>query len=264
MMSLIVALEGPDAAGKKTQSELLAKRLRADVYSFPDYNTASGELVKAHLFKKWEARAVCDESCRATECQVLTSDGYKDAHPELKHLDAMVFQGMQTISRLERREAILDSLQRRSVVLDRYWVSGLVYGALDGLSEPWLRGINEKSMPQPDVWVLLDIPLEEIVRRSVERSPEKRDRYESNIEFLGRVKQQYLDVFKAMNAEHRLCPKCGNMVEPCAHCNNTGVWQVWEVVDGMGSKEEVHERIVNTIKKRHAYYFCKDTPTPHR
>lgn len=255
-MSLIVALEGPDAAGKKTQSELLAKRLRADIYSFPDYNTASGQLVKDHLYNKW--------TCVLNANERPIGEELDTAIEKEKQLDAMVFQGMQTISRLERREAILDSLQRRSVVLDRYWVSGLVYGALDGLSEPWLRGINEKSMPQPDVWVLLDIPLEEIVRRSVERSPEKRDRYESNIEFLGRVKQQYLDVFKAMNAETRLCPKCGNMVEPCAHCNNTGVWPVWEVVDGMGSKEEVHERIVNTIKKRHAYYFCKDTPTPHR
>ena len=44
---MIIVIEGGDQAGKKTQSELLAKALRArrlktKVFSFPDYSTHIG------------------------------------------------------------------------------------------------------------------------------------------------------------------------------------------------------------------------------
>lgn len=243
-----------DAVGKKTQAALLAARIRADVFSFPDYDTEAGQLVRSHLFRKWKCVVNVDRPHENDE-RLASAE---------KELDAMVFQALHTASRLERRGAILDSLKRRSVVFDRYWLSGLIYGSLDGLKEPWLRAINEDVMPKPDIWILIDIPLEEALRRSIERSPTNRDRYETNAEFMGKVKQQYIDVFRSMDAENNLCPQCQNMVEPCATCNSTGTWPIWRVVDGMGTKEEVHERIVSTIKERHAYYFSKDPTTSPR
>lgn len=196
---------------------------------------------------------------------LVPGEGYKDAHPEVpKHLDAMVFQALHTVSRLERRSAIIDSLKRRSVVLDRYWLSGMVYGSIDGLSEPWLRTINEDVMPKPDIWILLNVPLEESVRRAVARNPEKRDRYESNTEFIAKVRERYLELFHRFSAECPICPHCDNKVAPCAKCDSTGEWPQWRIVNGMGTKEEVHERIVSVIKERHSYYFCKDTQASHR
>jgi len=51
---MIIVIEGGDQAGKKTQTELLAKTLKArklktKVFSFPDYTTPIGKKIKSYL-----------------------------------------------------------------------------------------------------------------------------------------------------------------------------------------------------------------------
>ncbi len=53
-MSLVIAIDGTDASGKKTQSDILAKSLRdsglrVTEISFPDYDDPSSTLVKMYL-----------------------------------------------------------------------------------------------------------------------------------------------------------------------------------------------------------------------
>lgn len=54
-MSLVIAVDGTDASGKKTQSDILAKTLRSKYginvveVSFPDYDDKSSTLVKMYL-----------------------------------------------------------------------------------------------------------------------------------------------------------------------------------------------------------------------
>ncbi len=51
---MIVAIEGSDQAGKKTQSQMLARalkkrKLKTKVFSFPDYSTTIGKQIRRHL-----------------------------------------------------------------------------------------------------------------------------------------------------------------------------------------------------------------------
>jgi len=51
---MIIVIEGFDQAGKRTQSQLLAKALRAKklkckIFSFPDYTTPLGKEIKYYL-----------------------------------------------------------------------------------------------------------------------------------------------------------------------------------------------------------------------
>ena len=54
---MIVTFEGGDQAGKKTQSALLAKRLKSlkiktKLFSFPDYSTPIGKEIDKYLHGK--------------------------------------------------------------------------------------------------------------------------------------------------------------------------------------------------------------------
>ena len=53
----IIAIEGIDGAGKKTQSEMLVEYLKgkgvsAEVLSFPDYNHPLGMVISDYLHKR--------------------------------------------------------------------------------------------------------------------------------------------------------------------------------------------------------------------
>ena len=54
---MIIALEGTDQAGKKTQTVMLAKALKAQkikttVFDFPDYSTVIGKEINSYLHGK--------------------------------------------------------------------------------------------------------------------------------------------------------------------------------------------------------------------
>ena len=54
---MIIALEGTDQAGKKTQTAMLAKALKAQkiktaVFDFPDYSTVIGKEINNYLHSK--------------------------------------------------------------------------------------------------------------------------------------------------------------------------------------------------------------------
>jgi thymidylate kinase len=117
---------------------------------------------------------------------------------------------------LEALPQITDALSRGPVIFDRYFASALVYGGLDGLDASWLYRAQMESMPKPNLYLLLDIPVEESIRRR----PERRDRYESNIEYMNKVRTAY----RALWAE-----------------------KTWQLIDGVGTIEEVTHRIMKSI-----------------
>jgi len=54
---MIIAVEGGDQAGKKTQTMMLAKALRSQkiktaVFNFPDYRTTIGKEINSYLHGK--------------------------------------------------------------------------------------------------------------------------------------------------------------------------------------------------------------------
>lgn len=211
---MIICIEGIDAAGKHTQAAHLARRLDADVLSFPDYDTPIGHLIKGHLKRYWSA---------LPDRPNLAESGFRLV--DTAALNALVFQALQLANRMEHAVTIERARATGGhLVLDRYWPSGWAYGSADGLDGDWLLRIHE-HLPQPDLFVLLDVPPE----KSAERRPERRDRLESQAGLMEQVGVLYRQLWRRMAGEHG-----------ALH---------WVVVDGIGLEAEVEGRIWQCVER---------------
>jgi len=162
MRGLLIAFEGLDQSGKQTQAELLRDRLveagrLVRLLSFPAYDTPIGEEIRRGL------------------------RGERD-------YGADVMQLLYIANRYEWKPQIERELQRGTILIcDRYLASSIVYGEAFGLDPEWLRDA-QRYLPQPDVTFLLDIAPEVSARRKTA----DRDKYERDLELLGRVRDSYL------------------------------------------------------------------------
>lgn len=208
-MGLLVAIEGLDAAGKRTQTELLLERAaasgrRASALSFPRYG----------------------ETRFAAAAADYLAGRYGRLEAVDPHLAALVFAGDRFESRelLERGREASDLL-----VLDRYVPSNVAYqGArvpderLDAFAE-WLERIEHGvyGLPRPDVVLLLDVPPEAAAAARASRGRAE-DIHERDAAYLARVRGVY----------DRLARRDGS-------------WRVVPCGDGGGllPRETIHERV---------------------
>ena len=158
----LIAIEGIDQAGKRTQANLLAARIRRSgtkvfVVNFPDYRTPLGKQLKAYLTGKLRLDI--------HSVHLLYAANKWEVAPQLAR-------------RLERGEV---------AVVNRYSPSNLAYGAAHGLPRDWLAWV-ESQLPEPDVVVLLDIP----PKVSRVRKRVGRDVHEGNFAYLNKVRREYL------------------------------------------------------------------------
>lgn len=212
-----------DAVGKATQSKILAERLGATLFTFPDYTTPAGEAILSNLKSGWTAAS----------SEKLVGKPYFSYSAEPK-INALVLQSLMLTNRLERGAQLRTASFRGHVVLDRYDASAMVYGALDGLDLDWITSTNAQLPVRPDVYILLDAPVEESFRRR----PERRDRYESNRPYLEKVRVEYLRLFTEKH-EANLRRAQGD-----GKTRSTFIpGPAWRVVDAMGTVEEVSARV---------------------
>lgn len=161
MPGLLIAIEGLDQSGKRTQAERVREYVTergrdCRLLSFPDYETAIGS-----------------EICKAL-------------HGEREY-GADVMQLMYVANRYERRAEMARWLQEGLVlVCDRYLASSIAYGEAQGLDPEWLRDM-QRFLPTPDLTILLDIAPE----TAVQRKATGRDRYERDLALLSRVRDSY-------------------------------------------------------------------------
>jgi thymidylate kinase len=233
--SLFVAIEGIDACGKATQSKALFdyynKRyidryivgqgrspLHANLMSFPNYDSVTGRAIQAHLKGQWTT--VDGIQLLEDRGLILPEQPVMPPH-ERKILDALTFQCLQTANRFETVCHLgIDRLLPDTVwISDRYHASALAYGANDGLSDDLLNAINS-GLPMPDIYILLDIPVE----LSIQRRPYRRDRYEKDTALLNRVRDQYLRIFSGRRSEG------------------------WCIIDGSGSAEDIRRSILELLE----------------
>ena len=157
----LIAFEGLDQSGKQTQAESLRDRLTSldrvcRLLSFPDYATAIG------------------------------SEIHKALHHE-RDYPADVMQMLYVANRGEKRAQIEEWISRGDVVIcDRYIASSIAYGDAHGLDAAWLTEI-QRFLPTPHLTILLDIAPE----TAVGRKAAARDRFERDLELLGRVRASY-------------------------------------------------------------------------
>ena len=157
----LIAFEGLDQSGKETQAKRLLARLAslgrvAELIAFPDRETPIGHEIETAL------------------------RGGRQYGPD-------VMQLLYVANRYEWKPAIEASLTAgRVVICDRYLASSVAYGEAHGLDAGWLFDI-QRFLPQPALTVLLDIG----PATAVERKRVNRDRYESDLDLLGRVRRSY-------------------------------------------------------------------------
>jgi dTMP kinase len=157
----IIALEGIDQAGKRTQTRLLASDLKrrgakVNAVSFPIYNSPSGRQIQRFL------------------------EGKKRYPPEALHM-------LYSLNRWEN-QALLTNLTDNAdyVIADRYYPSNLAYGVSRGLRLDWLQGLD-RGLPRANLVIVLDVP----VHASFARKSRGRDVHEKNRQLLFRVRRTY-------------------------------------------------------------------------
>ena len=166
---MIIAIEGLDQAGKKTQTEMLAKALRrikikTAIFSFPDYSTIIGKEIRNYLY------------------------GKRKFPPEIIHY-------LYAANRWEKLNEIQNASSKNSVlVMNRYYHSNLVYGIANGLKEKWLQKL-EDGLPKADLVIVLDISQSD----SFSRKKSKRDKFEKNKKFTKKISQ----IYRRLAKKHR-------------------------------------------------------------
>lgn len=210
---LLIVIEGIDGSGKGTQAELLSLLLSAYNLHFPNYGTATGQLI---------ARMLSGEAVLATAREHALG-----AHKE-GPATALALQALMIANRLEIVPDVMRELtvHQRNVVLDRYHISGLVYGAYDELDPCWLQKVHS-SLPKPDLCLLLDMPYE----MSFERRPARQNMYEANRERMAYVAAAYRRLWG--------CPP--------HEASWRGESVVWEVIDATQGIEQAHADIWRAV-----------------
>jgi dTMP kinase len=161
LRSRLIAVEGIDQAGKKTQTGLLARSLHGEgfkvaILSFPIYTTSSGRLIRSFLA------------------------GRAEVSPNVLHM-------LYSLNRWEKLETIRGLLKKNDFVLcNRYTPSNLAYGEARGLNVEWLLGLD-LGLPEPGVVFVLDVA----VPKSFSRKTAKRDVNEKDRAFLDKVRRNY-------------------------------------------------------------------------
>ncbi|MFH1284949.1 MAG: dTMP kinase, partial [Candidatus Micrarchaeota archaeon] len=168
MNGLLIAFEGIDGAGKRTQVELLRQYLeekgkKCTVYSYPDYSgSVFGKVLGEFLEKKSEL------DVRA-QFLMYAGDMLKD---------------QETMKRaLENGEA---------VICDRYISSTAAYQSANGFKLERATSIQrELELITPNLTFFLDVSVEtSLARKSAQKKEknQKLDRFEENKQFLEKVR----------------------------------------------------------------------------
>jgi len=161
-----IAIEGIDAAGKRTQSSILrawlnSKGLTTHTLSFPAYETTIGKEIRKFL------------------------DGSVDYPQQVR---AMLYAA----NRWEKKAELEAILSKTDVtIVDRYSGSNLAYGVSNGLELEWLLHLEE-GLPEPDLVLLLDASPTKLVPRRGDR----KDSYERNISLQEKARDAYLRLAK--------------------------------------------------------------------
>ena len=163
---MIIAIEGGDQAGKKTQSQLLVNKLnstklKTKLFSFPDYTTPIGKEISSYLEGKVK-------------------------------LDPKIIHCLLAANRYEKLAEINDAIEKNSVlVMNRYYQSNWVYGLVNGLKLDWLEKLDS-DLPKADLVILLDISQQE----SFKRKKTNRDKFEKNRTFYKKIAETYRNLAK--------------------------------------------------------------------
>jgi dTMP kinase len=160
----LIALEGIDGCGKSTQAQRLVRALvtqgfEAVTFREPGDSEFGRELRRVFV----EGRDITPEE----EMQLFLED-----------------------RRIDVRDNIAPALAAGGhVVMDRYYLSSVVYQGALGLDPQMIRERNEAFAPRPDLTLILDLPVDAALQR-IARSRGQANSFEGR-EYLTQVQQLY-------------------------------------------------------------------------
>lgn len=205
-MGILIAIDGVDASGKQTQTELLKKRLEADgvslkCVSFPAYDNDSSVLVKMYLNGKFGNKP-SDVNAYATST-FFAADRYATYKTDWGK----------------------DYENGTVILADRYVSSNLIHqaGKIDNPIEKdkflsWLDDLeyNIYGLPRPDVTVFLDMPPEygvKLMKDRVNKSTgdSQKDIHESDIDYLKKSYENAVYVSERFSWKRVSCVRDGNV-----------------------------------------------------
>ena len=195
MLNKLICLEGLDGSGKSTQVKFVKKylednNLKYKFFHFPMYGH--------NEFSNIIAKFLCGEF-----------GGVKDVNP---YFVANIYAMDRFMFLPELKEAI----EKNDVVLlDRYVFSNLAYQGAKLESKEreiiknWIYDFEFKflKLPYPDLSIFFDVPID-IIKKRLEDNREGEDRkylnggkdiHEENIEFQGKVRDNYLSLIGSVN-----------------------------------------------------------------
>ena len=218
---MFISLEGIDSSGKKTQIDLLEKKLvekghKVERIDFPMYETPFGKLVAAYL---------------------------RGELGKIEHVVPEASALLYALDRYQFKEELEKKIKTDTVVItNRYTQSNLAFqGAkLEGPEQDhfikWIEDM-ETRLPQPSLVIFLDMPpqaakkLGHDSRKYMEGKDTNYDIHEENSGYQEKVRQVYL----------RLALKKGWLVVNCA-IKEGDEWK-------LRSPEEIHEKVWERVEK---------------
>lgn len=171
----VIAFEGLDKSGKKTQSDLLVAFLRSLGYKvhkteFHRYDTPTGKLVRQYLYGEYKVDDLTIELIMSA-----------DKHAQQTHFKELKQNGVDFL------------------VIDRYIGSQLCYARAKGVDSQFSYQL-QKFLIKPDLEIMYDILPETSISRRGEHG--ENDRYERSIELLTSVRKEYLNYFNESDTRH--------------------------------------------------------------
>ena len=171
MPGMIISITGIDLAGKHTQSELLAGKLRkygyrVSSYSYPDYNSVYGRIIRDYLEKKITMGT-------GELFLIFLADMMKD------------------------KERIEREISTGSVIItDRYFVDTIAYQSAGGLDCAMLKAVEDAmGLPKPGMVVYIDIPASVATERKATHGG-RPDKYEEDAAYLEKARRAYEELFE--------------------------------------------------------------------
>ena len=212
----LIVLEGCDRVGKDTQAQMLADHLevegnRVSVFSFPDYDSLTGEFVGEFL----------DGNIRLEDVNLPSHGCGTDTHHE--QLESLMFQCVQICDKYARIPAIMSRLSAGEyVIVSRWWQSAYVYGLESGSSPSWLTSVLF-GFPFAGTNILLDWD-ESIIKSRAEASGSG-DIFERNLPMQARLAESYRELWNNKNQK----------------------LNSYHVVSIEGPSAQVHQRVLDVI-----------------
>lgn len=213
----LIVIEGLDGCGKSTQLELLQEKLKgkAEFISFPNYESASGSIVKDYLSGKFI------EDDPMTGCFTASSFYAVDRYTSYKNFWEENYK------------------KGTNIIAARYTTSNAIYQMAklekekwDGyLSWLWDFEYNKFSMPKPDKVIFLDMPIEisqKLLSKRYDGDESKKDIHEKNIDFLRRCRKAALYTAESDNWQIVSCAN-GENIRTINEINN----ELYEIINSV-------------------------------